>query len=402
MAQRHQRGWLKKERRKRGETWVLYFRTLRESDGKRVENKIAIGLVSQLPSKASAWREVERQHLHINETDFGGRVMFADLVDHYMKNELGEQTESVNPKSHTTIAAYKRVLRNRLLPRWGNRIALGIEPLEIENWLRGVKRDENLENPTLDRARRVMSLVYKHGQRYRLIPRSQESNPLLFVRCKTQSEYEAVILTPEQAFAVLTHMPEPERTLALLAAGTGLRISECLGLQWQDVSFEKSQIHVRRTWTWGKVGLPKSKASQAPVPLHPLLAKFVRLWMQETIYAKPTDWVFPSLKLKGKQPRVANMLVCDYLRPAAIKAGVIAADWEGRFGFHNFRHSLASYLVRSKVDPKTVQALLRHSDVKTTLQLYSHSVSEDRMLAQGVVLQAILGSATDESGLSAD
>ena len=96
------------------------------------------------------------------------------------------------------------------------------------------------------------------------------------------------------------------------------------------------------------------------------------------------------------------MLVSDYLRPAAVKAGVIAANWEGRFGFHNFRHSLASYLVRSKTDPKTVQALLRHSDVKTTLQLYSHSVSEDRMLAQESVLQAILGNGPDESGLNAD
>jgi integrase len=96
------------------------------------------------------------------------------------------------------------------------------------------------------------------------------------------------------------------------------------------------------------------------------------------------------------------MLVSDYLGPAAVKAGVISADWDGRFGFHNFRHSLASYLVRSKTDQKTVQALLPHSDVKTTLQLYSHSVSEDRMLAQGSVLQAILGTTTGECGLSAD
>lgn len=93
----------------------------------------------------------------------------------------------------------------------------------------------------------------------------------------------------------------------------------------------------------------------------------------------------------GESPRVANMLVSSYLRPAAVKAGVIGADWDGRFGFHNLRHSLGSYLVRSKTDPKTVQALLRHSGVRTTLQLYSRSVSEDRMLAQGSVLQAILG-----------
>ena len=98
MAQRHQRGWLKKEHRKEGETWMLYFRTLRESDGKRVENKTPIGLVKTFPSKASAWREVERQHLHINETDFRGRVTFADLADHYIKHELGEQTESVEPE----------------------------------------------------------------------------------------------------------------------------------------------------------------------------------------------------------------------------------------------------------------------------------------------------------------
>ena len=402
MAQRHQRGWLKQEHRKEGETWMLYFRTLRESDGKRVEKKVSIGLVKKLPSKASAWREVERQHLHINETDLKTRMTFADLAEHYMKHELGEQTESVSPKSHTTIGAYRRVIVNRLLPRWGDRIALGIEPLEVENWLRATKREENLANPTLDKARRVMSLIYKHAQRYGLIPRSQESNPLQFVRCKTQSDYEAVILTPEQAFAVMLRLPEPERTLALLSAGTGLRISEALGLQWQDISFEESLIRVRRTWTWGKVGFPKSRASQAPVPMHPLLAEFVERWRRETPYSQPSDWVFPSFKLKGKQPRVANSLVADHLRPAAIKAGVIAADWDGRFGFHNFRHSLASYLVRSKTDPKTVQALLRHADVKTTLQLYSHSVSEDRMLAQGTVLQAILGGKTDESGLRAD
>jgi len=70
----------------------------------------------------------------------------------------------------------------------------------------------------------------------------------------------------------------------------------------------------------------------------------------------------------------------------------LTEDDRRRFGFHNLRHSLASFLVRSKVDPKTVQVLLRHSDVGTTLQLYAHSVSEDRLAAQGHVLDAILQS----------
>jgi len=117
------------------------------------------------------------------------------------------------------------VLRNRLSPRWGSRIALGIEPLEVEQWLKALNREDDLANPTLDRMRRVMSLVYRHGQRYCLIPRSQESKPMRFVRCKTTSGYEAMIITPEQAYVIVRDLREPERTLTLLAAGTGLRIS---------------------------------------------------------------------------------------------------------------------------------------------------------------------------------
>jgi hypothetical protein len=55
MTHRHQRGWLKKEKRSRGETWVLFFRTVRKSDGKRVENKIPIGLVKDFSSESCAW-----------------------------------------------------------------------------------------------------------------------------------------------------------------------------------------------------------------------------------------------------------------------------------------------------------------------------------------------------------
>ena len=208
MAQRRQRGWLKKESRMPGETWVLHFRTTRKSDGRRVENKIRIGLVRDLPDKRSAWNEVDRLHLPINPVDSRRGVTFGDLILHYAEHELVEQSESIHPKAHTTIKGYDRVLRTRLLPKWGSRIALGIEPLEVEEWLTTLKREEELENPTLDRLRRVMSLVYRHGQRYGLIPRTQESNPMRYVRCKTTSGYEAMIITPEQAYC---NRPKPTR-----------------------------------------------------------------------------------------------------------------------------------------------------------------------------------------------
>lgn len=383
------RGWLRIEKRKNGRTWVLRFMTTRNTDGRRVEHKVPIGLVRDFPNQSAAWMEVERQRLNVNSPHFRGAVKFSNLAEHYIEHELGDQSEAVDPKSHSTIGAYRRVLYNRLIPRWGKRVALGIEPLEIEQWLTAVKKEEQLENPTVDKTRRVMSLVYKSGMRYGLIPRDEESNPLRFVRCKTTSEYVALILAPKQAFDLLTALPEPERTLTLLASATGLRVSECLGLQWQDVDFLNQQIFVRRTWLSGEVGAPKSKASKAPVPMHPLLAGYMQDWKNETPYNQPTDWVFASSRLKGKQPRSASIMVEDYVRPAAIKVGILATNDPRRFGFHNLRHSLASFLISVGTNPKVVQGLLRHSDVHTTLQLYSQSVSADRLVAQGTMLDAM-------------
>jgi integrase len=369
-------------------TWVLRFYANKES--RRVEHTVPVGLLSQFPSESAAWEEVNRLRLHeqINKPEFKGPVTFGHLAQHYIDNELGDQAEAVDPKSHSTIAGYKRNLQRHILPKWRRRIALSIEPLEVEAWLKNMKRELHLENPTLDRQRRIMSLVFRSAQRYGLIPRGEQHNPMRFVRCKTTSGYEAKTITPRQAWEIWSRLPEPESTLTLLAATTGLRISECLGLQWEDVDFTAQVIQVRRTWTAGKVGLPKSKASQAAVPLHPVLAGHMSAWHRATPYAEDGDWVFPSFKLKGRKPRVGNMLVEDHLRPAAVAAGVLKEGERVRWGFHNLRHSLANFLVGQGTDPKTVQTLLRHADVATTLGIYAHSHSESRMAAQGDMLTA--------------
>jgi hypothetical protein len=134
------------------------------------------------------------------------------------------------------------------------------------------------------------------------------------------------------------------------------------------------------------VGAPTSTSS-APTGR----AGFMMAWRERTPYAKDDDYVFPSFRLKGKKPLSASIMVQKYLRPAAVKAGVIKEDQRVRFGFHNFRHSLASSLVKLKCDPKTVQGILRHEDVRTTMQLYAQSDQESRLEAQGKFLALLLG-----------
>ena len=62
--------------------------------------------------------------------------------------------------------------------------------------------------------------------------------------------------------------------------------------------------------------------------------------MDSSETSQASDWVFPSFRCKGKQPRTANMLVENHLRPAAVAAGVLKDGEKVRFGFHNLRHSL--------------------------------------------------------------
>ena len=77
------------------------------------------------------------------------------------------------------------------------------------------------------------------------------------------------------------------------------------------------------------------------------------------------------------------------MRPAAKKAGVQIEDGQ-RFGLHNLRHSLSNRLVnKAKIEPKTVQGILRHSKIQTTLDLYTRGDSEETRAAQGKYLAAL-------------
>ncbi len=89
----------------------------------------------------------------------------------------------------------------------------------------------------------------------------------------------------------------------------------------------------------GELGRPKPRASKAPVEMHETLAGLLQAWREKTPYSKDSDSLFPSFKLNGKQPRLGSMIVQDYIRPAAVAAGVISEDWP-RFGFCNLRHGL--------------------------------------------------------------
>src|SRR5579864_6263671 len=83
---------------------------------------------------------------------------------------------------------------------------------------------------------------------------------------------------------------------------------------------------------------------------------------------------------KGKTPLNASIIAADKIRPAAIKAG-IRLEAGQRFGFNNFRHSLATFLVSRGKDVKAIQEHLRHAKVTSTLDLYSEAIDAAKLEA---------------------
>lgn len=309
MAPRYQKGSLRQENRKDGKVWKLRHYALRAEDGRRVERTLFVGYVKDFPTEWDAWREVDRQGLTEkinNSTLRDGNAKFRKIAEDYIQNDL-LNAEAISPKAGTTIYCYQHVIRHYLIDRWGDQVAIEIRPNQLEDWFMALSIDRNPEGlawPSVSKIRNVMSLVYGHAQRGGLIPDDLKYNParppeLGGARCKCESDYIAVILTPQQTFQILNSLPLLQQTMVVLDAATGLRYSEIAGLKWLDIDWEHNQIHVRRRWIRGNVREPKSRKSKAPVAMAPLLAKYLQAWRLQTEYAKPEDWIFASQKTPG-------------------------------------------------------------------------------------------------------
>jgi integrase len=384
----YQRGSLKKVRRKEGETWVLRYRVT-NPDGRRVENVTPIGLVRHFPKDKDAWREADRLGLgiRINDTPTPGRASFHFLAEHYLKADFG--ADSVRPKSENTISHVEHIVRAYLVPR-GNEIAEDIKPLDIQRWFKSLRETDGLAWTTIAKMRGVMSRIYKVG----ILHEHVKKNPVLHVETRSKTDYKAIVITPAQTLAILKALPSSlHSTLVLTCAATALRASEMLALRWRDVLWNEGRIRISKRWAKGKDGATKTEASDGYAPLHLVLAAHLRSWREQSPYRKDGDFVFPSLKARGIVPLSASIFVADHLRPAAKKTGVDIEDGQ-RFGLHNLRHSLSNWLVnKAKVEPKTVQGILRHAKIQTTLDLYTQDDGDETRAAQGEYLTA-LGVAT--------
>ena len=143
---------------------------------------------------------------------------------------------------------------------------------------------------------------------------------------------------------------------------------------------------VQHSYYWrrgGHLKSTKTEASAKVLPMHPALKDALLEWKSQSEYNGPGDFVFPSLRRKGKKPLDLAAVLKKKIQPAFASVGILGVGW------HTFRHTVGTMLADMGEHQLTIRDYLRHSNLHVTNK-YLQATPERKRLAQGKLVDAIL------------
>jgi integrase len=278
-----------------------------------------------------------------------------------------------------TLEAHRYQLDRHLLPALGRRAiaSLTVEDVaELLHELRRTGRSAKTSASALATLQSVMRLARRCGwivaDPVELLEHDERPRPQRRrQRVLGRAEIERLlgICTPRDRLMVATVLY------------TGLRISELLGLVWDDVDFEAGVIHVRAQLSRAHRGAParrvppKTPSSVRDVPLLAQLARQLSAHRQQSRFAGGGDWVFATARGTPYGHRNVSRRA---LGRAAQRAGLNDDGWPP-LRFHDLRHTFASHLIIDLgLDPAQVSRILGHARTTITLDIYTHLFEDAR------------------------
>jgi integrase len=353
----------------RGNRWEVRWRedvVLANGTTKREQRTTFLGTVEEFPTKRLAEREATSFLAPVNRLDYRPvkRATFAEFAESWQNQVI----DLLKPSTAKVMASH---LRFHLVPAFGRMRLdeMGQEQVQafVGKLAKGRSRHTVLN--VLGTLASILSVARKWGyavagfqQRDLVIPCPKPGKPGRF-------------FTPEQMRSILELASEPWYTIFALAAMTGLRPGEVLGLSIDDLDFEQRLIFVRCSAWCSHLILPKSKRSVATVPMPGPLAEVLTNYLASW---RPNEKRLLFSNRRGN-PYSENKVVQKRLWP------ILDALSIPRCGMHAFRHGHGSLMHSSGASLKVAQAQLRHADASTTSRYYLHVIgSEQRDAAENV------------------
>jgi integrase len=288
-----------------------------------------------------------------------------------------------------TLRQYRKVWELQLKPRMGGLTLREFRTVHGETILAKIGAQTGLGRSSLRHIKVFLSGAFKQAKRLGILDGLNPMQDTSLPEAPEPEDTHAYSLS--EIKAMLSVLTEPSWTIVLTAALTGLRKSEIMGLQWED--FDGKELRVTRSVWNGIVGKPKTKRSRAPIPVVSQLVDALgahRLRMGALAAG-------PIFQAGNGKPLNLDNLVRRVITPALARCRVCKKRKEDHkpeghlferdnafplwHGWHAFRRGLATNLHTLGVDDKTIQAILRHSSVGLTMNIYVKSVRESQVNA---------------------
>lgn len=324
-------------------------------------------------SPKEARKAYNRLMVQVEENDVvtDSQRLFSELADEWFEQYKNTVRES-------TYVAQKLAYKKHIFPLFGNlkisRISIPYCQKQVNHWYSYYKKYSNLIGLT--------SSVFKYALSLRLI----RSNPMdAVIRPKRkkridEERYSAPYYEKEELLEFLEiakNYPDPIYPIFRILAFTGLRKGELLALRWKDIDFEKRTLSVKQTLAtcdkWEiKFQVPKTEKSLRTISIDSETLQVIKQWQlkQKEYFLK----MGIKLAKNGEQLLFVSEenkpLYLDYVNHN-LKI-IIKENNLKRITPHGFRHTHCSLLFESGASLKEVQVRLGHTDIKTTMDIYTH------------------------------
>src|SRR6516164_8441308 len=159
--------------------------------------------------------------------------------------------------------------------------------------------------------------------------------------------------------------------------------SECLALRWSDVDWLNGKLLVERGIVCQNVDDVKTSESRKQLVIAGEIISALQSWKQTTQFSAPEDWIFASPVQYGRLPWSYDQVWRVYQK-AGGNAGI------GRLGTHALRHTYRSWLDAVGTPLAVQQKLMRHADIRTTMNIYGDVVTDEMAQAHSKVVRLAL------------